>query len=160
MYLNYSFLNLYFSNFFNGKTPTNTTWTTEYNDGYIYWCGNFSTFGTWTTMYYGCNEYIQIGQYICLRSGGDNGIWKGQGNGEYIHHKCGDYTSSYNSITSNVDWNLNRISWIKLKKNLFQTKNKMITNLKVYIFLFKILIIFFFSFFFFFFLKNFYEFNK
>ena len=109
-------------NYLNGKTPTNSTWNTGYSEGYIYWCGNFSTFGSWTTMFYGCGEFIDINRYICIRSGGDNGQWKGQAIGEYLHHKCGDWTTSYNSLTSIVNWNNNRISWIKIKKNSFQTK--------------------------------------
>ena len=127
-YLNSSLLSYYFANFFNGKTPTNTIWTQDYNDGYLLWSGNFSTFGTWTTMYYGCGEYININEYISFRSGGDNGQWKGHNNGEYIHHKCNDYTSSYNSLTSMLDWNTNRITWAKLKKEMFFTQPKSFEN--------------------------------
>ena len=129
-YLNQSNLYFYLSNFFNGKTPTNTIWNINYDEGYIRFCGNLKTFGNWSNMYFGCNSYKNINDLLCFRSGGDIGVYPDH-SGEYIHSQCRDYSDISYSITSKSNWNNNRITWIKLKKNLF-ISNKLISINSIY----------------------------
>jgi len=115
LYLSIDNLSSYHSNIFNGKTPTGTVWTSGYNGGYVLWGGVLRTFGSWSQMFYGCGDYCQTGNTIWLRGGGDSGPWKGHNDGEYLHHKCNDYTENTNSITSMVSWSNTRVCWAKIE---------------------------------------------
>ena len=51
------------ANVFNGKTPTATQWSQNYNGGYVVFKGIIRTYGSWTKMWSGCSNkpYINIG---------------------------------------------------------------------------------------------------
>ncbi len=40
-------LNQIIANVFNGKTPTGTAWSLEYNEGYLFYGGVIKTYGKW-----------------------------------------------------------------------------------------------------------------
>jgi len=114
-YILMSNLPLHFSHMLNGKTPTGTTWSSSYSGAYVYYNGRLETFGSWSSMFVGCSNYATVGTNRVFRTGGENGEWKYQHVGEYIHSSCADYTTNSNSVTSLSSWSNNRVFWVKVK---------------------------------------------
>ena len=106
----------YAANVFNGLTPTGTEWSLIYNSGYVWFTGTFKTYGTWTSMYNGCNNgngvvgYYDVNTERYLKTGGQD-----YHTGEYIHSGCNGYGSQDNSITSRVDWDNTRVFWARIQ---------------------------------------------
>lgn len=47
-------------------------------------------------MFYGCNEIVEVGDYVLFRTGGGDGH-----TGEFIHTTCNDYmVDADNTVTS------------------------------------------------------------
>lgn len=56
-------LNQVIANFFNGKTPTGSEWSQEYNEGFLFFKGVIKTYGSWDKFWMGWSQdpYIKIG---------------------------------------------------------------------------------------------------
>jgi hypothetical protein len=105
-------LEQYLMNIFNGLTPTGTGWSIGYTAAYVTFCGLFKTFGTWTSMYVGCNwtSHVSVDTKTSFRCGGHP-----RHTGEFIHTSCNGYQAINHSITSRVDWGDNRVFWVRVE---------------------------------------------
>jgi len=134
-------ISTYMTNIFNGNSPTGAPFSESYSDGYVYYGGILRTYGSWTSMFYGCGQSVSVGSLVLFRTGGDNGLYKHLCFGEYIHHKCNDYTIASNSITSKIGNNNTRVLWAKVKIQPFiETFYRPVTSRSLFLYLSFILI--------------------
>ena len=105
------------ANYFNGLTPTATTWDINYDRGYLFFSGTFLTYGNWTKMYVGANwtSMVNIGENTSFRTGG----WC-QHTGEYIHTSCNGYDKKEHSITSRSNWDNIRVFWVSVSESVLK----------------------------------------
>ena len=99
------------ANIFNGKTPTGTDWTADYDKAYVWFSGHFVTFGSWTSMYEGKDykSYVKTGTDYAFRCGGHPYHC-----GEFIHSNCNGYDKKDHSITGLISWKNPRVFWVRL----------------------------------------------
>ena len=97
-------------NEFNGLSPTGTAWSTSYSVGYLNFGGTLQTYGTYSSIFWGCSGYKNIGDLTSFRSGG-----AASHEGKYIHGLCNDYTTASYSITSKIGWTNSRVFWTAFK---------------------------------------------
>jgi hypothetical protein len=103
----------YFQSFLEGKTPTGISWSSQYNQAFLYIEGKLDTHGKWKSMYEGVDyeSYLQVGENVKFRTGG--APWN---EGEFIHSKGNGYNPNKDhSITALVDWSTQRVFWFKPK---------------------------------------------
>lgn len=103
-------INQVIANVFNGKTPTGTEWSANYQGGYLYYKGVVETYGNFTSFYMGedWKSHIRIGTQTSLRSGGGPNH-----TGEFIHSSCNGYSDKEHSITNRIGWPSKRVFWVR-----------------------------------------------
>lgn len=113
LYANFNFSKM--ANVTNCKTPTGTDWDMEYGNIesnnsntilHISW--KLSSLWTWDNMFYGCNEYKNIGDVLRFSI-----WWFDKHTWWFIHGNCNNYSEKDNSITSRWDWDNTRVIWVR-----------------------------------------------
>jgi len=96
-------------NFINGKTPTGTEWSQNYDKGHLIFSGTLETWGTWNSKYVGVNysSYYNVSDNVTFQCGGTRAH-----TGEFVHTGANGYNHKDHSITARHDDAVTRVFWV------------------------------------------------